>query len=96
MVVGLGGALASFSANWFISANTMSVMSCLSSAWCSPTRGMEEPATCPTRRMVIAEREGEDANTTERCTLSLYKICHINFGGYTEICDLKEQATFVL
>ncbi|TNN49825.1 hypothetical protein EYF80_039979 [Liparis tanakae] len=45
MVVGLGGALASFSAAWFMSDSTMSAMSCLSSAWCSPTRGMEEPTT---------------------------------------------------
>lgn len=43
MVVGFCGALASFSASSFISASTMSAMSCLSSAWCSPTRGMAEP-----------------------------------------------------
>lgn len=48
MVVGLWGALASFSADSFIFASTMSAISCLSSAWCSPTRGMEEPTTCAT------------------------------------------------
>ena len=53
MVVGLWGALASFSAARFIADSTMSAMSCLSSAWCSPTRGMEEPTTCATWRMVI-------------------------------------------
>lgn len=48
MVVGLWGAFAPFSADRFISASTMSAMSCLSSAWCSPTRGIAEPTTCAT------------------------------------------------
>ena len=55
MVVGLWGALASFSAAWFICTSTMSAMSCLSSAWCSPTRGMADPTTYATGR--IAEIE---------------------------------------
>jgi len=45
MVVGLCEALAAFSASCSILPSTISAMSCRSSAWCSPTRAIEEPTT---------------------------------------------------
>lgn len=48
VVMGFRGAFASLSTIWFILVSTTSEMSCLSSDWCSPTRGMDEPTTCIT------------------------------------------------
>lgn len=91
MVVGLWGAFASLSANWFISASTMSAISCLSSAWCSPTKGIAEPTTYVTGTQQ-RERRQEDVNMKEPEVNILY-IRHATLNLDNKILPV---ATFVL